>query len=137
MTTPLLTRLPSIQTPPELHDRVMDAIVAVQIRRVRFRFGSMLAGAVGSIALTVAYHAALWEEITTSSFFSTLRLVASDPDVAFGNAKEFALGLLETLPLGTITLALVGLFCIVGAVGFAQALRKTRRLFPMQHPIHS
>jgi len=113
----------------------MDAILAVQIRRVRFRFGSMLAGAVGSIALMVAYHTALWDELSTSSFFAMLRLVASDPDVAFGNAKEFALGLLETLPLGAITLALVGLFCVVGAIGFAQALRKTHRHSLIRQPI--
>ena len=133
----LFSRLPPVPTVPDLPERILQAVAAAERRRARTTFGIAFAGAFGSVIVAVAYRAAIWTEISSSSFFALLRLVASDPDVAIANVKDVALGLLETLPLGSILVALIAAFCVVGAVGFARTLWKLHRLSPLQQPIHS
>lgn len=124
---PLLKLLPQPDAPQGLFERVLGAIRTAEIRDIRNRFVASLVGLLAIIGYAAASWSAIWTEIGSSSFVEMLKLAASDPDIVIGNMKELLLGLLETLPLGSITLALIGIFSVVGAIALAKSFRDARR----------
>jgi len=120
--------LPDVGVPPELQTKILTAITAARIRRLRnefvatgFAFGIVIAAATASISRLVV-------EIRSSSIVGYLRLLISDSDIVFGNFREYLYGILESLPVGSIVFALTSVLLLLGAVAFLQALMHARRL---------
>lgn len=124
---PLLSRLAPVAPPADLAERICTAVYRARLRRLRIRFALITAGSAGLFGYAALIRSAIVKEISSSSFGALIRLAISDPDVAFLNAKDFLLGLLESLPLGSLFLALLATFCITALIGFAQALRNVGR----------
>lgn len=129
----LLSRLPPVGAPPNLFERVMRAIKRARTRRLRVRFALASSGLGISLAYAVVSWSAVWIELRESSSFEFFRLVVSDPDVVLSHMKDLALGVAETLPFAMIILTLVIVFCLIGSVAIADALRHVRRSRPIHH----
>lgn len=129
----VLSRLPPVETPPSLFERVMRAIERVRARRLYAR----CAFASSALTLSIGYVAVSWSamlaELSESSFIEFMRLVYSDPDIVLGNVKDLALGVVETLPYVSIVLTLVIAFSLVGIVALADSLRHLRRTRMIHH----
>lgn len=122
---PLLSRVSDPDCPSDLTKRVLAAVHLSRIREIWRRFFSFLIGLIASIAVVVVNWPLLREEWAASSFGAFLRLAISDPDIIFANAKDYSLGLLESLPAEAIALFVVCVFCLVGVVSLIGSLRKT------------
>ena len=127
MDSDLLSRLPIVETPPSLFVRVMRAIERARTRRLYVRFAFASSVLTLCVGFAIVYRSAIQVELTETSFVEFMRLIVSDPDIVLKNAKDLALGVIETLPYATILLALAIVVCLVGIVALADALRHIRR----------
>lgn len=132
-----LPPLTPIEPPASLLERVLDAVMRARIRMLRFRFVSVLIGAIGTILLIGLNVSWLVSEAQGSSFVGFLRLIVSDPDVVFAHATDFGWSLLESLPVATVVVTLTGIFFLLAAFGFGQAFLRARRNVALHHPTHS
>lgn len=125
----------ALEPPAGLVEKVLGKIHAAQLRQLRVRLGLALAGVCASLFYIVANWSAIWFEFRHSSFVEYLRLLISDSDIALANAKEFALGLLESIPAASIVSATILAFCTISLIGLLLALRQERREPFIRHAV--
>lgn len=128
---PLFSSVARIDIPTTLFERTLAAIQRARELQARNR----LWVAIVSCALSLTYAIFNWsawiEELKASSFVELIRLTISDPDIMLSHLKDVFLGLLETLPLGSMLLGLSILFLIVAVIALAhswQHLKQSPRL---------
>jgi hypothetical protein len=128
-------RLPIIEPPAGLLEKILGKIHAAQLRQLRVRLGLALTGVCASLFYIVANWSAIWFEFRQSSFVEYLRLLISDSDIALANAKEFVLGLLESIPAASIVSGSIFIFCAVSLIGLLLASRQERRQPLIRHAV--
>ena len=132
-TSPEFSRLPDVQPPPGLFENVLTAIHEARMRSLRLRLAGALAATMASVAFVTSNWTALRLEFGQSSFFSLLRLLFSDPDIAFWNVKDFSLSLLEAIPIASVLALLFVAFTGVMVTAFVSALWNERHATYITH----
>lgn len=127
MDTVFLPLMPDPELPVGLFERVSGAIQRAQLRRLFGRVVLAVLGFAVSLSYAIFEWTSFWQEASSSSFVEFLRLAVSDPDVVMVHVQDFAIGLLETLPISTIFMVSISAFFCIGAVIAFDALRHARR----------
>ena len=125
-----LLDFPNLEPPADLLDKVVGKIHAARLRQIRVRLALAASALFGSLAYASYQRTVIWTELGQSSFFQFVRLIWSDSDIALANAKDLALGLLETIPVESILLTLVSAFALLVILASASAWRHERHLIP-------
>ncbi len=119
----VFAHLPAQQVPTALSDRIILSLVAAQQRQLRQRFFALASGCVFMLGYLALSWQGLVAEVQTSSFFSYLQLLFSDPDIVRAHMADFLYGMLESVPTATLLVACVTLFFFFGAGVFGSGLR--------------
>lgn len=125
--SPILSRLPPTDPPPDLALRALLGLRRFRVRRLKRALALVALGFVVSGAYAVWAWPALREEVAGSSFVALAHLAVSDPDVVAAALGDFTLGLLESLPLAALLLASLVLFLLLGAAAALLKIRIVRR----------
>jgi len=121
---------PTITVPEELEARVFAAIREASVRRLRRRFIAAGSAFCAVCAFAVSAFSFIVTEARASQMAAYLKFLWTDSDIVLSNFGEYLYGLLERIPLMSLTLAIAGTMLLLGAIGFAQAFfRSTRRGF--------
>lgn len=112
----LFQSLPCESLPKELHSRIAREIALLEKRVVLVRRLSFVSVGAVFTAVFIPSLSFLSTQFAESSFFSYASLLISDGDLAFLHSQEFIFSLVESLPLFGITLALLLVFLLLGAI---------------------
>ncbi len=124
----LLSHLPQTEPPSDLLQKIMLRIHTAKMRRIYAQLSAAAAGTVLSVVYITSSWSVFATQIRESSFWAMLKLLWSDPDIAFSNISNLALGLSESIPLDSVLLALILCFSIFAFLWITSALRhETRR----------
>lgn len=116
--------LPEVETPPALLPRVLARVQEVRLRRLRVQLWGAISGFVVTVAFTIWNWSVFRAELGgSSSFWGLVRLLKTDPDVVMASAREFTLGLLESLPIESLVVSLLFLVLSVSLYAIIHALR--------------
>lgn len=124
--TPLLRNLSPIDPPSHLLGQILEAVESARIRALYTRTIFVFSGLALTIGYTWTHLGDLLTEISTSSFVEFLRLSLSDPDIVLTNAKDVAIGLLESLPTDFLLMLLVSSTLAVGLIYLLQMIHSIR-----------
>ena len=122
-----LPHFQAIEPPPGLFLRVMSRVHVARLRRLWLGLVTIGTAFVSACVLTALSWQAISAEVMSSTFVGYLRLMLSDPDIVLTNLKDFASGLLESLPLQSILIALLFAVLLVGMATLVQSLRREQR----------
>ncbi len=110
--------LQSEPLPLTLYEQIRVEIEKLEQRITLVRRFSFFSIATLFISACIPTYNYLAVQITESSFISYASLLVSDVDIPILHSKEFLLSLIESLPLSSITLVLVLIFMLLGAIQF-------------------
>jgi hypothetical protein len=123
----LFTHLPAPEPPAGLAEAVIGRIrLERRLSAVKARLIALAFGLVGSLAAAVFAARSVWQAMTESGLPQFLSLLFSDADAIVTYWGDFALGVLESLPVGGLILFLAAVACALGALRFAA--RDAKRL---------
>lgn len=123
-TEQIFKHLPPLEPPSDLLHKILAHIHAIRMRRLYAQFSAAIAGTIFSLAYIFMCWPVLASQIKESSFWAMLKLFWSDPDIAFSNLTNIALGLLESIPLDSIILALIVCFFGIAVLWITSAMRR-------------
>ncbi|MBU1907519.1 hypothetical protein KKF59_00095 [Patescibacteria group bacterium] len=126
-TEQIFKHLPPLEPPPDLLQKVLARIHTVRMRRLYAQLSAAAAGTILSLSYIAFSWSAFASQIQESSFLAMLKLLWSDPDIVFSNLTNIVLGLLESIPLDSVILALI--VCFFGIAILWIAAHETRRSF--------
>lgn len=122
-----LGHLSEIQPPNSLLPRILTRLQELRLRRLRMQLGGSVLGFLVTTVFTIWNWPVFGNELGgTSPFWGMIRLVKTDPDIVLASAREFASGLLESLPIESIVVGLVFLFLGLSLFMLLQALHAQR-----------
>ncbi|MFA6429166.1 MAG: hypothetical protein WCV84_01570 [Patescibacteria group bacterium] len=124
--TLLFSHIAPVKPPDALYAQILSAVALARARRLRTRFFVALTGLVTTMGYAVFGGFAWRTEWQASSFMSMVRLSISDPDVLFGNGQEYVFAVLETIPMGAITLVCAALFLGASLLAIGDGWRRAR-----------
>ena len=115
----ILKRLERVDVPDQLSGRILARIDSLERRAVRLRLGLFSFSALSSFIAMILSLQYSWSGLAQSGFPQYLSLITSDGTIALTYWKEFALTLIESLPLQNITILLFTLFALLYSLKFA------------------
>ncbi len=133
MTPYLLTHLAEPKLPTNLLQKILSALERAQLRQLRLRYSLMLSGFATSLGYVAWQWSTISQEISSSSFVEFVRLAISDPDIIASYGQDFFLGLLESLPTGTILVISLVIFFLCGAIAIRHMTRNLKRSSSLHH----
>lgn len=119
----LLEELRSVSPPHGMEDRIIAAVDAAARRR-QFWVGLLASVLAPAVLLLVWSIRLLAADLATSPLVPLLRLQVSDAGAVFASYGDWALAVLEAIPIGSLILTLVMLLSVVT---LASKLRKLSR----------
>ncbi|MBU1032870.1 MAG: hypothetical protein ABII13_05260 [Patescibacteria group bacterium] len=123
-----VSSLQQIEADPLLYKRIVNAINAARLRKIRTRLILALCGFMASAAYVVSSLSIFWQELRASSFFEYIRLATTDSDIVFANARNYFTGLLETIPAETALIVCVCSLFFIALIALADAWRSLKNL---------
>ncbi len=123
--------LPEIPLPDHLSDGVFAAILNAKMKQLRNRLLLTGAAFVAVTTFTVSAISSLIAELRISSSFQYFRLLWSDSDIVLQHAKDYLMGALEVIPVGSIILTLGTVLLLLVLIAYGQAFLRSR------HQVHA
>jgi uncharacterized membrane protein len=111
-----MRHLSTLNPPEGLLEAVFARIELAKVRAARLRLA--VSSVVASVALAALYPALRFaaQEFSASGFSDYLSLILSDTSALAAHWQEFALSLVESIPVFSITLALGTIILLLGAI---------------------
>jgi hypothetical protein len=115
----LFSTLPRLHAPSGVNERILLSIYIHEKRRMRVTFALCATTALASLATLFSLAESTLARATESGLPDYLALLQSDSDVVLSHWQDFALTLVDALPLLGITLMLLMLFTLLHALRIA------------------
>lgn len=113
-----------IEPKTDLLERVLMRITLLERRAAQIRLAFFSLSATLSLVGVIFSLRFVWSALLESGFIEYLSLAASDWSTVALYGKEFALTLIESLPLLGITLLLSATFVLLGSLAYAREYTK-------------
>ncbi len=120
--------MPMINPPAYVRRRVISRIARMEYRRSAVRFSVLLTACSVSTSVTAVAIVSVSQELARSGFYSYLALLGSDSNVILASWHDFALSLIEALPVANIAFALAAATALFFSLPhLVRAMRELRR----------
>ena len=120
----LFEKLKPVDPPARLYDAILSAIAMRRRRMAQIRFGAGILTGTSAIAALLPASYYLYTSVIESGFMRYISLLGSDGDLALTYWKEFALSLLESLPVIALLGVLVACLGLIIAIGMTTSYAK-------------
>lgn len=120
--------LPKILPSPKLSGQILIRVALMQRRVLHIRLAFASFGVFASIVYTVTNWLFLFDEARWSSFIALLRILWTDFDVVWKFASEYCIALFEVIPIESVFITSVFIFCILSACFVVVRLKDIRRV---------
>lgn len=123
----MFEKLEEKMAPNGLADKIFLKIAQRQARTAKIRFALFLGVLTASVALFIPVVSMLWNDLVTSGSTNFFAMMFTDFSVVMAAGKDFALSLLENLPILSVVAFLFVIFAILLSLHFVH--KDIKRVF--------